>query len=120
VWGERPGNIKRRRTNLIMGWRRREYVAPQLFTTRCTARVVEDWLVNHLFPTLTIKSLLVLDNAPFHRKTTLRELAQHHGHELLFLPPYSPDFNPIEKSFGTMKRARSLNPSLTLEQLIEK
>lgn len=45
-----------------------------------------------------------MDNASFHRKNKLRNLARRHGMKILFLPPYSPDFNPIEKSWANMKR----------------
>jgi transposase len=44
-----------------------------------------------------------MDNAPFHRKTRLRKLARGKV-RLLFLPPYSPDYNPMEKSWANMKR----------------
>ena len=43
-----------------------------------------------------------MDNAPFHRKARLRKLARGKV-RLLFLPPYSPDYNPIEKSWANMK-----------------
>jgi transposase len=46
-----------------------------------------------------------MDNASFHRKKKLRNLARRHGMKLLFLPPYSPDFNPIERTWANMKRA---------------
>jgi putative transposase len=45
-----------------------------------------------------------MDNASFHPKKKLRNLARRHGIKLLFLPPYSPDFNPIEKTWANMKR----------------
>jgi transposase len=45
-----------------------------------------------------------MDNASFHRKAKLQELAQKAGVKLLFLPAYSPDYNPIEKSWANMKQ----------------
>ena len=45
-----------------------------------------------------------MDNASFHRKLKLHKLAETAGVNLLFLPAYSPDFNPIEKSWANMKR----------------
>jgi transposase len=44
-----------------------------------------------------------MDNASFHREWKLRELCAAAGVELLFLPPYSPDLNPIEEHFGKVK-----------------
>ena len=46
----------------------------------------------------------IMDNARFHRKAKLRGLAEKAGVGLIFLPPYSPDLNPIEKSWANMKR----------------
>ena len=46
----------------------------------------------------------MLDNARFHKKSVLPELAQQYGCEVLFLPPYSPDLNPIEKKWAWLKR----------------
>ena len=47
---------------------------------------------------------IVLDNATFHRKSVLPDLAKQYVCEILFLPPYSPDLNPIEKKWAWLKR----------------
>ena len=46
------------------------------------------------------KSILILDNCAIHKMDALREIVEGSGHVLFFLPPYSSDFNPIEKSFS--------------------
>ena len=48
--------------------------------------------------------VIVLDNARFHRKRILEKIVKETGHYLLFLPPYSPDLNPIEKVWASMKK----------------
>lgn len=48
-------------------------------------------------------SVLVMDNANFHRALKLKELCSAAGVDILFLPPYSPDLNPIEEHFGELK-----------------
>jgi len=48
--------------------------------------------------------LIVIDNARFHRKNILEKIIEGTGHCLLFLPPYSPDLNPIEKLWANMKK----------------
>ena len=48
-------------------------------------------------------SVLVVDNAAIHKVPGIRELVEEHGSRLLFLPSYSPDFNPIELAFSTIK-----------------
>ena len=106
IYANKVGNSKKNRTNLIMAQRQKEWLAPVLFTGTCNHNVVEHWLEHCLFKELTKPSLIIADNAPFHRKTVLQELAKTYGHRLLFLPPYSPDFNPIEQSFAVIKRKR--------------
>ena len=102
-----------------MAQRGNEQLAPVLFSGTCSALLVEEWLENHLFKELTESSLIILDNAPFHRKSKLHELAEKHDHKILFLPPYSPDFNPIEQTFGVLKRRRLYAPAnTTIEQLL--
>lgn len=48
-------------------------------------------------------SVLVVDNASIHKVAGIRELVEESGMRLLYLPPYSPDFNPIELAFSTIK-----------------
>ena len=103
VYGDKHGGYKKR-INLIMAQRKKKWLAPVLFEGNCVALLVEEWLENHLFKELKNPSLIIFDNAPFHRKKKLHEIAEKHGHKILFLAPYSPDFNPIEKSFGFIKK----------------
>ena len=49
------------------------------------------------------RSIIVLDNCAIHRANVIREIVEAHGVLLVFLPPYSPDFNPIEESFSYSK-----------------
>lgn len=62
--------------------------------------------------------VVIMDNATFHKSETTKTLIKNTGAELLFLPPYSPDLNPIENSFGTIKKNRSNYPHLSLDQII--
>ncbi len=47
-----------------------------------------------------------MDNAAFHKSLTTRKLIEAHGHILEYLPPYSPDFNPIENKWAQAKAIR--------------
>ena len=49
------------------------------------------------------KSVLVMDNASFHHSDQVKQLCSNAGVKLLYLPPYSPDFNPIEEFFAELK-----------------
>jgi len=80
-----------------------------LFETSCTHLTVTTWIKEMLLPTLSSQSLVVMDNAPFHNKPKIVEILAEHGHRLLPLPRYSPDFNPIEKAFAILKRQRSFS-----------
>lgn len=71
----------------------------------------EVFVVDELLPRLPAHSVLVLDNARIHQSQSLKEAVQKAGHRLLFLPPYSPDFNPIELVWSWLKNAvRHLAP----------
>ena len=66
----------------------------------------EQWLAQHLLPSLKNPSVLIMDNSPIHRKNVIRELVEAGGHQLLFLPKYSPNLNDIGHDFSVLKRAR--------------
>ncbi|MDE5099263.1 MAG: transposase, partial [Trichodesmium sp. St16_bin4-tuft] len=55
-------------------------------------------------------SVLIMENSPIQRKKVIRELVEAGGHQLLFLPKYSPDLNDIEHDFSTLKRSRMYSP----------
>ncbi len=118
VHGERSGN-KRPRTSLIAARRGRKLIAPVLFQGSTDADWFNQWLRDHLLPTLTRPSIIILDNAAFHKTTPTIAMIKNSPHVLLFLPPYSPDLNPIEQDFATLKKRRQFAPHNTsLDHLI--
>ena len=56
-----------------------------------------------LVPELTTGDIVVMDNLSSHKGTRVREMIEAAGAKLLYLPPYSPDFNPIEMAFSKLK-----------------
>ncbi len=52
-----------------------------------------------LIPKLPPQSIIVIDNATFHKGSDMKEAVENAGHTLLYLPPYSPDLNPIENKW---------------------
>lgn len=56
-----------------------------------------------LVPTLKPGDIVIMDNLPAHKPTAVRQAIEKAGAELRFLPPYSPDFNPIEMAFSKLK-----------------
>lgn len=110
---------REKRTNLLMAQRGKKWLAPLVFKGSCTAKLVEEWLENFLMKELDKPSIIVMDNAPVHRKNLISEMLEKHGHILLPLPKYSPDFNPIEQSFGAMKKRRQgMSIDTTIEELV--
>lgn len=90
-----------------------------IFTGSLDASGFEGWLKLFLIPSLTTVSVLIMDNAPIHRKTKIRELVEAEGHQILFLPRYSPDLNDIEHDFGAVKRARMYaKPGTSIDEII--
>ena len=70
-----------------------------------TGKLFENWIETELIKSIPKGYTIIMDNAAFHRKNKLEELAQKHGFKLLFLSAYSPDFNPIEKTWANLKKA---------------
>ena len=91
------------RTNLVAGLANGKIVAPKLYRENTSHLLFENWFEKELLPQVKKKSIIVLDNATFHRKQVLRTLAKKRKCHILFLPPYSPDLNPIEKKWSNTK-----------------
>jgi transposase len=68
-----------------------------------TARVFETYVEKVLLPSLKEGQIVVMDNLSAHRPKRIRELIKQQGCELLYLPSYSPDYNPIEEAFAKIK-----------------
>lgn len=66
--------------------------------------VFEAFVCQVLAPTLEHGDVVVMDNLSSHKGAQVRELIERHGATLLFLPPYSPDLNPIELAFSKLKQ----------------
>ncbi|WP_238546855.1 transposase [Synechocystis sp. PCC 6714] len=120
VYGERQGK-RGKKENLVAGRRKnkKELIAPMLFSGSLNAEGFEGWLELYLIPALTIPSVLIMDNAPIHRKTRIKKIVEEAGHTVLFLPTYSPDLNDIEHDFSALKRARTYaSPGVSIDEII--
>ena len=72
-----------------------------------------------LVPALEPGDIVVMDNLPVHRSAAVRDAIQGAGAELRFLPPYSPDFNPIEMAFSKLKASLKRRAARTVDELWE-
>jgi transposase len=102
VYGEIPGR-KFERTNILAGLKAGKILEPLEYSGTTDSALFEFWLENRLLPTLDKGSVIVLDNASFHRKSTLFDIVERMECTLIYLPPYSPDLNPIEHVWANMK-----------------
>ena len=68
------------------------------------AAVFEDWFEEELLKKLPKDHVIIMDNAAFHKKEVLYQIAKKYSQRLIFLPPYSPEYNPIEHSWSALKR----------------
>ena len=68
------------------------------------ASVFEEWFENKLLSCLPKGHVIIVDNAAFHKKEVLYQIAKRYSQELIFLPPYSPEYNPIEHTWSALKR----------------
>jgi transposase len=68
-------------------------------------------------PTLRPGDIVILDNLPAHKGAAVREAIQAAGATLRFLPPYSPDFNPIENAFSKLKALLRKAATRTIDAL---
>jgi transposase len=84
-----------------------------------TRAVFEAYVEEALAPSLSPGQVMVMDNLTAHKGERVRELIEERGCELVFLPPYSPDFNPIEQAFSKLKALLRGAGARTREALIE-
>jgi transposase len=77
--------------------------APFVYDGAMNGAVFRAYVEQVLAPTLMPGDVVIMDNLPAHKAAGVREIIERAGAELLFLPPYSPDFNPIENAFAKLK-----------------
>ncbi len=96
----------RGRTNVIVAFIGQRLVAVGLFETTVDADVFLAWTLQVLLAQLPPAAVIVLDNAAFHKRADLQLTLRQAGHTLEYLPPYSPDLNPIEHKWAQTKALR--------------
>lgn len=78
-------------------------IAPLTFQGSCNRDLFEAWLEQCLLPKLEPGKVIVIDNATFHKSDHISEIVSKRGCRLLYLPPYSPDLNKIERCWSVLK-----------------
>lgn len=104
------------RTNVIGALCAGILLTVSLFSSSINTAIFTAWLVQDLLPKLSSKSVIIMDNAAFHKAVAIQQAIHDAGHILLYLPPYCPDLNPIEHKWAQAKSIRRKN-RCTIQQL---
>ena len=90
-------------TTFVAGLRCDAVTAPFVIDRPMNGLIFRTYLEHCLIPTLTPGDIVIMDNLPAHKVAGVRETIEAVGARLVYLPPYSPDFNPIEQFFAKLK-----------------
>ncbi len=101
----------------VAGLRCGALTAPFVIDAPMDRRIFETYVETQLVPTLEKGDIVIMDNLPAHKSPIAEKAILDRGAQVLFLPPYSPDLNPIEMAFSKLKahlRARAVR---TIDEL---
>ncbi len=104
-------------TTLVAALRLDGMTAPMVIDGAMNGEVFTAYAETFLAPTLAPGDIVVMDNLPAHKVAPARQAIERAGASVLFLPPYSPDFNPIEQAFAKLKALLRKAAARTLETL---
>ena len=93
-----------KRVNVIAAKSQNQIIAPFLFEGSCNTAVFETYIQEVLCPVSRKGQVVIMDNASFHQSKKMKELIEEKECILIYLPPYSPERNPIEKYWGVLKK----------------
>lgn len=91
--------------------------APMVFDGAMNADAFRAYVDQVLIPTLTPGDIVIMDNLPAHKVAGIKEAIEAAGAQLRYLPPYSPDFNPIEMAFSKLKAQLRAKAERSIESL---
>ena len=104
-------------TTFLAGLRSSGWVAPLVIDGALNGALFLNYVQQHLAPALKPGDLLILDNLSSHKVRGVRQAIEAMGAHVLYLPPYSPDLNPIENAFAKLKAHARKSAARTLDAL---
>ena len=104
----------------IAGLRLSGMTAPWVLDGPMDGDAFRTYVEHVLAPTLRRGDVVVLDNLPAHKVTGIREAIAERRAQIFYLPPYSPDMNPIEMAFAKLKALLRKEPARTIDGLVER
>ncbi len=109
-----------RTSTFVAGLRHDGIVAPLIFNRPMNGEIFQYYVAQHLAPELRPDDIVIMDNLGSHKSQAVRNAITAAGARLLFLPPYSPDLNPIEKLFSKLKALLRAAAQRTVDALWDK
>ncbi|MBB4632962.1 transposase [Sphingosinicella soli] len=104
----------------IAGLRLTGMTAPWVLDGPMDGGAFRTYVQHILAPTLRRGDVVVLDNLPAHKVASIRETIANRRAQIFYLPPYSPDMNPIEMAFSKLKALLRQDPERTIDGLVER
>lgn len=104
-------------TTFTAGLRLDGLIAPWLLDGPMDGEAFLVYVRRVLVPELTPGDIVIMDNLPAHKVSGVRQAIENAGARLLYLPPYSPDFNPIEMAFSKLKALLRKAAARTVDDL---
>ena len=104
-------------TTFVGGLTNRGFIAPYVLDGAMDGPTFKAWTEQMLAPKLQPGDIVIMDNLPAHKVQGVRQAIEAAGAELRYLPPYSPDLNPIENAFAKLKALLRKAAKRTVEAL---
>ena len=104
-------------TTFVAGLRNSGMIAPMVLDGPINGELFQDYVDQVLVPELHPGDVVVMDNLGSHKGASVRAAIERVGASLLYLPPYSPDFNPIENAFAKLKAMLRKAAARTIDAL---
>lgn len=104
-------------TTFVAGLRHDGIIAPCVIDGPMTGEIFRTYVRQFLVPALSPSAVVVLDNLPAHKAAGVEAMIRAAGASLMYLPPYSPDLNPIEQAFAKLKAMLKKAAARTQEAL---
>ena len=101
----------------VGGLTRSGVIAPMMLDGARDGAAFVAWIEQMLAPALTPQNIVIMDNLPAHKPAAVRMAIEARGAALRFLPPYSPDFNPIEMAYSKLKAFLKKAAARTIDDL---
>jgi transposase len=110
---------RNKRLSIISALHKKTLIAPFVFEGYCDSRLFAAYIEKILIPELSPGQIVIMDNASFHKNKQIQLMLEKAECELFYLPPYSPDFNPIEHYWAKIKHSMRLHLSIFNKDLYE-